>query len=100
MQAGSDGLSFEPMLPLKPVVARHDRTHCMISSKAGARTLTFGSKEQVRSEIGATLAVASDCRGFICAVGQPTARQRVAGECAVLHGVLEGALREVRRVRV
>lgn len=69
MQAGSAGVSFEPMLPLKPVVARHDQTHCIITSKVGAHALILGSKEQVRSEIGATLAVARDCWGFICAVG-------------------------------
>ncbi|HUT16232.1 MAG TPA: uroporphyrinogen decarboxylase family protein, partial [Anaerolineae bacterium] len=69
VEAGADGLCFEPMLPLEPVVARYGQTHCIIGSKVDARTLTFGSKEEIRAEIDATLPLAMGCPGFMFAVG-------------------------------
>lgn len=67
--AGADALCFEPMMPLEPVVERYGKTHCLLASKVDARTLTFGSREQIRREIDETLALARDCAGFIFAVG-------------------------------
>ncbi len=69
VEAGADALCFEPMMPLEPVVAKYGRTHCIISSKVDARTLTFGTRPQIRAEIDATLALAKDCPGFMFAVG-------------------------------
>ncbi|NLD74122.1 MAG: hypothetical protein GX649_15585, partial [Chloroflexi bacterium] len=39
------------------------------SSKVDARTLTFGSREDIRAEIDASLALAERCKGFMFAVG-------------------------------
>ncbi|MDI7275688.1 MAG: uroporphyrinogen decarboxylase family protein [Anaerolineae bacterium] len=69
VEAGADGLCFEPMVALEPVVARFGQTHCIISSKVDARTLTLGSKAEIQAEVDATLPLARGCRGFIFAVG-------------------------------
>jgi hypothetical protein len=69
VDAGADALCFEPMLPLEPVVATYGQTHCILGSKVDARTLTFGSRAQIRREVDATLALAGDCAGLIFAVG-------------------------------
>lgn len=69
VEAGADGLCFEPMVALGPVVARYGQTQCIISSKVDARTLTLGSTAQIRAEIDATLPLAGQCRGFVFAVG-------------------------------
>jgi len=67
--AGADALCFEPMTALEPIVARYGRTHCLLSSKVDARTLTFGTREAIRAEIDATLALAERCAGLMVAVG-------------------------------
>lgn len=69
VEAGADALCFEPMLPLEPVVERYGQTHCLISSKVDARTLTFGTPDQIRAEVDATLALAPRCAGLMVAVG-------------------------------
>ena len=67
--AGADALCFEPMTALEPVVARYGRTHCIISSKVDARTLTFSGKDRIRAEVDETLALAEHCAGLMVAVG-------------------------------
>jgi hypothetical protein len=69
VQAGAHALCFEPMLPLEPVVERYGQTHCLISSKVDARTLTFGGPTEIRAEVDASLALARRCRGPMLAVG-------------------------------
>ncbi len=69
VEAGADALCFEPMVPLKPLVEQFGRTHVLMGSNVDARTLTFGSKEQIQAEIDSTLALAKDCPGFMFAVG-------------------------------
>ena len=69
VEAGADALCFEPMTALEPVVAEYGQTHCIMSSKVDARTLTFGSREDIRAEIDASLALAERCKGFMFAVG-------------------------------
>jgi hypothetical protein len=69
VKAGADALCFEPMTPLEPVVEAYGQSHCIISSKVDARTLTFGSETQIRAEVDATLELARRCPGFIFAVG-------------------------------
>jgi hypothetical protein len=69
VRAGADALCFEPMMALEPVVAQYGRTHCLLASKVDARTLSFGSKAQIKAEIDATLPLARRCAGFIFAVG-------------------------------
>ncbi len=67
--AGADALCFEPMTALEPVVARYGKSHCLLSSKVDARTLTFGSRDAIRAEVDATLALADRCAGLMVAVG-------------------------------
>ena len=69
VEAGADVLVFEPMMALEPVVAKYGGSHCLVASKVDARTLTFGTKAQIRAEIDATLSLASSCKGLILAVG-------------------------------
>jgi len=69
VDAGVDGLIFEPMTNLEYVVERYGKTKCIISSKVDCRTLTFGTPEQIKHEIDETLGLAKDCPGFFCAVG-------------------------------
>jgi hypothetical protein len=68
-EAGADGFIFEPMTSLEKCVRLFGKTHCIVSSKVDARTLTFGTKDDVRREADATLELAFDCPGFIFAVG-------------------------------
>ena len=68
-EAGADGFIFEPIMPLAPIVERYGRTHVIVGSSADCRTLTFGTRDEIRAEIDATLEVAFDCPGFIFAVG-------------------------------
>ena len=56
--AGADCLCFEPMTRLEPVAAAYGQTHCLISSKVDARTLTFGSAAEIAAEIDATIELA------------------------------------------
>lgn len=69
VEAGADALCFEPMTALEPIVAKYGQTHCLISSKVDARTLTFGGPAQIKAEIDASLTLAKRCKGFIFAVG-------------------------------
>ena len=68
-EAGADGFIFEPTTDFDAVCARYGRTHVIVGSKVDCRTLTFGTREQIRAEIDATLAVAKDLPGFLFAVG-------------------------------
>lgn len=67
--AGADALCFEALTQLEPVVERYGQTHALISSKVDARTLTFGSKAEIRAEVERTIALAPQCRGLVVAVG-------------------------------
>jgi len=67
--AGADGFIFEPMTALEPIVAKYGQTHVIVSSKVDCRTLTFGTQEDIRAEVDATLALAKPCPGFMFAVG-------------------------------
>ncbi len=69
VQAGADALCFEPLVPMAPVAAKYGQTHCLLASNVDARTLTFGTRAQIRAEIDATLALADSCAGLIVAVG-------------------------------
>jgi len=67
--AGADGFIFEPMTDLDHAVERYGKTHVIMSSKVDCRTLTFGSKDEIRAEVDATLPLARKCPGFVFAVG-------------------------------
>jgi hypothetical protein len=66
---GADGFIFEPTNNLDFVVKRFGKTHCIVASKADCRTMAFGTWEQVKAEMDATLALAKQCPGFMWAVG-------------------------------
>ncbi len=68
-EAGADGFIFEPMMALDLIVKKYGRTKCIIGSKVDTRTLTFGTKDQIRAEVDATLELAFDCPGYMFAVG-------------------------------
>lgn len=67
--AGADGFIFEPTTDLDAIVARYGKSKVIIGSKVDCRTLTFGTPDEIRAEIDATLAIAKDCPGFVFAVG-------------------------------
>lgn len=67
--AGADGLIFEPLTDLDFVVERYGKTKIVVGSKLDCRTLTFGTREQIRHEVDLTLRIARDCPGFFFAVG-------------------------------
>ncbi len=69
LDAGADGLIFEPLTDLDHVVRCCGKTHVIVGSKVDCRTLTFGTTAQIAAEIDATLKVAMDCPGFMFAVG-------------------------------
>jgi uroporphyrinogen-III decarboxylase len=69
IDAGADGLIFEPLTSLDYVVKRYGQTHVIVGSKLDCRTLTFGSKDEIRREIDETLKLALGCPGFMFAVG-------------------------------
>lgn len=68
-QAGADGFIFEPMTSLDYVVSKYGQSKVIISSKLDCRTLTFGTKSDIKFEIDETLKVAKKCPGFVFAVG-------------------------------
>ena len=67
--AGADGFIFEPMVSLDAVVEGYGASHVIVGSKVDCRTLTFGTEDEIRAEIDATLELAFDCPGFVFAVG-------------------------------
>ena len=67
--AGADGFIFEPMVPFDRMVERFGKTHVIIGSSVDCRTLTFGSREKIKAEIDASLALGMGCPGWFAAVG-------------------------------
>jgi hypothetical protein len=68
VDAGADGLLFEPTMSLKLVAERYGKTHVLLASQVDCRTLTFGTKDEIAAEIDATLEVAMDCPGLIFSI--------------------------------
>ena len=68
-EAGADGFIFEPTCDLDYMVENFGKTHVIVGSKVDCRTLTFGTKDDIKAEIDATLELALDCPGFMFAVG-------------------------------
>jgi len=67
--AGADGFICEPTTSLDTIVERYGHTHAIVGSQVDCRTLTFGSREQIKREIDETLKIAKRCPGFMFAVG-------------------------------
>jgi len=68
-EAGADGFIFEPTTELETVAEKYGKTHVIVGSKVDCRTLTFGTKEDIKREVEVTLKIAKKCPGFIFAVG-------------------------------
>lgn len=68
-EAGTDGFIFEPMVDLDEVVEKYGDTHVIMGSKVDSRTMTFGSKDDIKQQVDATLPLAYQCPGFVFAVG-------------------------------
>ena len=66
---GADGFIFEPSNDFERVVKTLGGRYMLAGSKVDCRTLTFGTWEQVRSEIDATLALTRGVPGYMFAVG-------------------------------
>lgn len=67
--AGADGLIFEPMTSFEYAVQKYGRTHVIIGSKLDCRTLTFGTRDQIRAEIDESFSLAARCPGWFFAIG-------------------------------
>lgn len=67
--AGADGFIFEALTSLDYVIERYGKTHSIFGSKLDCRTLTFGTKDQIKCEVDDTLKIAKACPGFVFAVG-------------------------------
>jgi hypothetical protein len=69
VEAGADGLIFEPMMALNPVVEKYGKSHVIMGSKVDCTTLALKGKAEIQAEIDATLPLAMECPGFFFAVG-------------------------------
>ena len=67
--AGADGFIFEPMTSFEYAVENYGKTHVIVSSKVDCRTLTFGSRDEIKAEIDASLKLGLPCPGWMFAVG-------------------------------
>ncbi|NLX60061.1 MAG: hypothetical protein GXY74_13360 [Phycisphaerae bacterium] len=67
--AGADGFIVEPATSFDILTEKFGRTHVLVGSHVDCRTLTFGTREGIREEIDASLAVGLPCPGWVCVVG-------------------------------
>jgi len=68
VEAGADGLCFEPTNHLELLARRCGQTHALIGG-ADCRTLSFGTKEDIEKELRWVFEVTRDCPGFMFATG-------------------------------
>jgi hypothetical protein len=69
IEAGADGLIFEPVNDFDWMIDRFGSGTCLVGSAVDCRDLTFRNWEKVQRDIDRTLARLKDCRGAIVAVG-------------------------------
>ncbi len=69
VNAGADGLIFEPCNDFAWMAERFGSSHVLIGSCVDCRDMTFSDWEVVRAQIDRTLELARKCRGFFFAVG-------------------------------
>ena len=67
--AGAHGFIFEPRMDLDTVVEKFGKTHVIVGSKVDSRTMTFGTKDDIKRQVDRTLPLAFNSPGFIFAVG-------------------------------
>jgi len=63
-KAGADGFSFEPTNNLEKVVTNYGSSHILIAG-SDCRTLTWGTKEDIKNELEWIYGLARKCPGFI-----------------------------------
>jgi hypothetical protein len=68
VDAGADGLVFEPMNNLELIVSKYGRTHSLFGG-IDCRTLTFGSISDIEEEVRTACALALKCGGFFIGCG-------------------------------
>ena len=66
--AGADGFIFEPMTDLAGTVEKYGRTKVIIGN-VDTRALTFGTRDQIKSEVERCMSLGKPCPGFFIAVG-------------------------------
>jgi hypothetical protein len=66
---GADGFIFEPGNDFNTIVKSFGGSHCLFGSDVDCRTMAFGTWEQVKAEIDATLEAARGVPGIFFAVG-------------------------------
>ncbi len=69
VECGVDGLIFEPTTDFEMVCERYGDRISVFGGKIDCRTLTFGTREQIRAEVEASYAIGRRCPGFFMAVG-------------------------------
>ena len=69
VNAGADGLIFEPCNDFAFMAERFGASHCLVGSCVDCRDLTFGPWEKAARDIERTFALLSKCRGAVVAVG-------------------------------
>jgi hypothetical protein len=67
--AGADGFIFEPTTSLAYVVQRYGKSHVIVASQVDCRTLTYGTRDDIRCEVEETVGLGRNCPGFMAAVG-------------------------------
>ena len=69
VQAGADGLIFEPCNNFSSMVERFSQSTVLVGSAVDCRDMTFGTWDQVRASMDRTFELAHNCKGLIFAVG-------------------------------
>jgi hypothetical protein len=69
INAGADGLIFEPCMDFGIMVDQFGQSSCLVGSYVDCRDLTYGKWEKVKSDIDRTLEKLQDSSGAIIAVG-------------------------------
>ena len=67
--AGADGFIFEPMTSFRYAAEKHGRTRVIVGSEVDCRTLTFGSRDEIKAQVDASLRIGLRLPGWIAAVG-------------------------------
>ena len=69
INAGADGLIFEPCMDYSWMVDEFGKDVCLVGSAVDCRDLTFEKWDKVKSDIDLTFEKLQDCKGGIVAVG-------------------------------
>lgn len=65
---GVNAFVMEPATDMELIARKYGKTHAFVGN-ADCRVLTFGTREEIRSEVERCFRIGRDCPGFIMAVG-------------------------------